>query len=159
MVDFGCGTLPPPGWLGWGVPVFFFSRGTPHPPPAIWLEGIPPSKVPKVAPPSRFPARVYVGDTIQFIAQKGDREGGPPLCQVSKTPTPQSLQWEADPLWVGVGGGGYGFVPPASCVLVDVVIEEKTRAHFADNRTPAWIRKSAAKGISFEDLQKNTPHY
>jgi hypothetical protein len=80
MVYFGCGTLPPPGWLGWGVPVFFFCRGTPHPPPAIWLEGIPPSKVPKVAPPPRFPARVYVGDTIQFIAQKGDREGGPPLC-------------------------------------------------------------------------------
>ena len=35
-----------------------------------------PSKVPKGAPPTRFPARVYVGDGYQVIAQKGDMGGG-----------------------------------------------------------------------------------
>ncbi|GAB6285762.1 MAG: hypothetical protein STSR0009_19630 [Methanoregula sp.] len=51
----------------WGV-------GVPLPSHHRSLAGTP-SKVPKVAPPTRFPARVYVGDPIQFVAQKGDREG------------------------------------------------------------------------------------
>jgi len=47
-----------------------------------------PSRVPKVALPSRFPVRVYVGDSLQVIAQKGDREGGPPGFHEGVTPTP-----------------------------------------------------------------------
>ena len=45
-------------------------------------------------PPPVFRMKFHVGDTIQFIAQKGDREGGSLLCQLSKTPTPLSSQWE-----------------------------------------------------------------
>jgi hypothetical protein len=41
-----------------GVPVFFCAGAPPSPPPASRHEGGPPSRVPKVAPPSRFPARV-----------------------------------------------------------------------------------------------------
>jgi len=55
--------------------------------------------------PSRFPARVYVGDYTQVIAQKGDREGGPPWYQRSKYPTPLSFQWEGGPPLGRTGGG------------------------------------------------------
>ncbi|GAB6286876.1 MAG: hypothetical protein STSR0009_30790 [Methanoregula sp.] len=66
--------------------------------------GCTPAKVSKVAPPSRFPARVYVGDSLQVIAQKGDREGGPPGFHERVTPTPLSFKWEGVPLWEGMGG-------------------------------------------------------
>ena len=108
VLHFGPGTPPPTNLLGRGVPVFFFSRVTPSPPHTSWHEGGPPSRVPKGGPPSRFPARVYVGDSIQFIAQKRDLEGVPPPCQLSRTPTPLSFQWEGGPpLWVGLGGRGH----------------------------------------------------
>ncbi len=72
-----------------------------------------PSKVPKGAPPTCFPARVYVGDYTQVIAQKGDREGGPPWYQRSKYPTPLSFQWEGGTLSGAGGGRGIELTAPA----------------------------------------------
>jgi len=42
----------------------------------------------EVAHPSRFPARVYVGDSIQFVAQNGDRVGVPLGFHERVTPPP-----------------------------------------------------------------------
>ena len=79
-------TLPPTNLLGWGVPVRrSWGVGVPLPSRHLSMAGTP-SKVPKVAPPSRFPARVYIGDSLQVIAQKGDREGRPPGFHERVTP-------------------------------------------------------------------------
>jgi hypothetical protein len=62
---------PPPIFWGGGVPVRVSWRGggTPYLPTFIRM-GYPP-KVPKGAPPSRFQARVYVGEHIFRLLQFG----------------------------------------------------------------------------------------
>jgi hypothetical protein len=104
-------TPTPLSFNGRGVPVFFLAGAPPYPLPPFGWRVYPSPRYPRRYPPSRFPARVYVGDTIQFIAQKGDREGGPPGFHERGTPTPLSSQGEGGPpLGLGRGGGG---TPPS----------------------------------------------
>jgi hypothetical protein len=106
MFYFGSGTLPPTDLLGRGVPIRLSWRvGVPPPSRHQSMAGTP-SRVPKVALPSRFLARVYVGDSLQVITQKGDREGGPPGFHEGVTPTPLSFQWEGGACPALLEGGG-----------------------------------------------------
>ncbi|MCK9593813.1 MAG: hypothetical protein M0Q91_17575 [Methanoregula sp.] len=101
-----------------------------------------------MAPPSRFPARVHVGDPIRVIAQKGIGRGDPPGVNGRSTPPPLSFPWEGGAHQGRDRGGGVGIVPAGSCGIGVVATEEKTRAHTPKPPAPTWIRESAAKGIS-----------
>ena len=60
-----------------------------------------PPKVPKVALPSRFPARFHVGDSIQFVAQNCDRVGVPLGFHERVTLPPLSFNVRGIPIWGG----------------------------------------------------------
>ena len=114
-VYFGCGTLPPACLLGWGVLVFFFSRGTPLPPPAIWLAGIPPTQVPKVAPPLPFSGAGLRRRHYSVHRPKRGSGGGTPSVPSVEDPHPPVFQWEGGCLSGAPGGWGYPtFAPPVN---------------------------------------------
>jgi hypothetical protein len=62
----------------------------------------------EVAPPTRFPARVHVGDSIQFVAQNGERMGVPLGFHEHFDPTLLSFNGGVVPVWGGWAGVGSG---------------------------------------------------
>jgi hypothetical protein len=135
--------------------LFFSCRGSPSPLSPTCMKGHPPPRYPKGDPPSRFPARVYIGDYTSVITQKGIGRGDPLIANGRSTPPPCLSYVRGDPLWVG--RGGYGFVP--QCHVVSGELRSKKRHEHTSWITPFDVDPgSAAKGISFGGLPKNTQH-
>ena len=114
MVYFGCETLPPLAWWGGGCLSFFSSRGTPHPPPAIWFEGIPPQRYPRWHPPPVF-RHGFTSETPFSSSPKKGIGRGDPQGANGRRPPPPCLSMGGGCLSGAPGGWGYPtFVPPVN---------------------------------------------